>query len=171
VTQQQNQNQNRDNNQNAQKGKADMKTGRIFYTQAGAIPEGEPIMMGMFPVVNHPTVMLFDSGASHTFINRTFVMKHEIPIGETKENFFIQSPGGRLCTKKMVHQVPIELGGHTFLTSMIILMDQDIDVILGMNWMYQCGAIIDTLNRTIRLNLPDSSTQLLIQLQTPKRAV
>jgi hypothetical protein len=27
------------------------------------------------------------------------------------------------------------------------------------------------LNRTIRLNLPDSSSQLLIQLQTPKRAV
>jgi hypothetical protein len=57
--------------------------------QAEAIPEGEPIMMGMFPIANHPTVMLFYSGASHTFINQTFVMKHEILIGETKENFFI----------------------------------------------------------------------------------
>jgi hypothetical protein len=37
--------------------------------------------------------------------------------------------------------------------------------------MYQCGAVIDTLNRTIRLNFPDSSSQLLIQPQTPKRAV
>jgi hypothetical protein len=139
--------------------------------QTGAIPEGEPIMMGMFPVANHPAVMLFYLGASDTFINRTFVMKHAIPIGKTKENFFIQSPGGRLCTKEMVYQVLIELGGHTFPTSMIILKDQDIDVILGMNWMYQRGAVIDTLNRTIRLNLPDSSSQLLIQLQTPKRAI
>jgi hypothetical protein len=98
-------------------------------------------------------------------------MKHEIPIGKTKENFFIKSPGGRLCTKKMMHQVPIELGGHTFPTCMIILKDQDIDMILGMNRMYQRGAVIDTLNRTIRLNLPDSSSQLLIQLQTPKRTV
>jgi hypothetical protein len=57
----------------------------VFYTQARAIPEGEPIMMGMFPIANHPVVMLFDSGASHTFINQTFVMKHEIPIGETKK--------------------------------------------------------------------------------------
>jgi hypothetical protein len=54
---------------------------------------------------------------------------------------------------------------------MIILKDQDIDMILGMNWMYQRGAVLDTLNRTIRLNLPDSSSQLLIQLQTPKRTV
>jgi hypothetical protein len=124
VPQQQNQNQQRGNNQNTQKGKAEKKTGRVFYTQGRAIPEGEPVMMGMFPIANHPAVMLFDSGASHTFINRTFVMKHAIPIGETKENFFIQSLGGRLCTKEMVHQVPIELGGHTFPTSMIILKDQ-----------------------------------------------
>ena len=39
-------------------------------------------MMGMFPVADHPAVMLFDSGASHSFINRTFVVKHEIPIRE-----------------------------------------------------------------------------------------
>jgi hypothetical protein len=54
---------------------------------------------------------------------------------------------------------------------MIILKDQDIDVILVMNCMYQHGAVIDTLNRIRRLNLPDSSSQLLIQLQTLKRAI
>ena len=84
--------------------------GRVFYTQAREIPEGEPMMLGMFPVANHPAVMLFYSGASYTFINRTFVIKHEIPIGAIKENFFIQSPGGRLCTKEMVYQLPINLG-------------------------------------------------------------
>ena len=58
------------------------------------------------------------------------MVKHEILIGATKEYFFIQSPGGRLCTKEMVYQVPVNLGGHIFLTTMIILKDQDIDVIL-----------------------------------------
>jgi hypothetical protein len=54
---------------------------------------------------------------------------------------------------------------------MIILQNQDIDVILGMNWMYQRGAIIDALHRTIRLNLPDNKSHLLIQLPIPKRTV
>jgi hypothetical protein len=143
----------------------------VFYTQAIAIPEEEPIMMGMFPIANHTTVLLFDSGASHTFINRTFVTKHDISIMGTQDDFFIQSPGGRLCTKEMVHEIPIELGGHIFPTSMIILKNQDIDVILGMNWMYQRGAIIDALHRTIRLNLSDSKSHLLIQLPIPKRTV
>jgi hypothetical protein len=54
---------------------------------------------------------------------------------------------------------------------MIILQNQDIDIILGMNWMYQRGAIIDALHRTIRLNLPDKKSHLLIQLPIPKRTV
>ena len=71
-------------------------------------------MLGMFPITDHPAVMLFYSSASHTLINRTFVIKHEIPIGATKENFFIQSSGVHLCTKEMVYQVSINLGGHIF---------------------------------------------------------
>jgi hypothetical protein len=54
---------------------------------------------------------------------------------------------------------------------MIILQKQDIDIILGMNWMYQRGAIIDALHRTIGLNLPDNKSHLLIQLPIPKRTV
>jgi hypothetical protein len=42
---------------------------------------------------------------------------------ETQEDFLIQSPGGRLCTKEMVREVPVELGGHIFPTSMIILQN------------------------------------------------
>jgi hypothetical protein len=95
--------------------------GRVFYTQASTILEGEPVMMGMFPVANHLAVLLFDSSASHIFINRTFVTKHDIPIMGTQEDFFIQSPRGRLCTKEMVREVPIELGGHIFPTLIIIL--------------------------------------------------
>jgi hypothetical protein len=30
-------------------------------------------MMGTFLVANHPAVILFDSGASHTFISKKFV--------------------------------------------------------------------------------------------------
>jgi hypothetical protein len=33
-------------------------------------PEGEPVMMGTFLVANYLAVILFDSGASHTFISR-----------------------------------------------------------------------------------------------------
>ena len=106
-------------------------------------------MMGMFSVAKQPIVILFDSGASHTFINNAFVMKHQLPIEVVDNNFCIWSPGGRLVTKEMVYQIAIDLVGHTFLTNLLVLKDQDIDVILGMNWLCQRGAVIDALNRTI----------------------
>ena len=40
-----------------------------------------------------------------------------------------------------------------------------------MNWMHQHKAVVNTLNRTIRLSLPDSNSQLLIQLPILKRLV
>jgi hypothetical protein len=44
-----------------------------YYTQVATTPEGEPILMGTFSVANHPTIMLFYSGASHTFISKALL--------------------------------------------------------------------------------------------------
>jgi hypothetical protein len=43
-------------------------------------------------------------------------------------------------------------GFATFPTNMIVLKGQDIDVILGMNWLAQHKAILNTDLRTIRLS-------------------
>jgi hypothetical protein len=68
-------NQGKGNVTNNSVGKNVKKTGRIYYTQVATTPEGEPVMMGTFLVANHPSVILFDSGASHTFISKKFVEK------------------------------------------------------------------------------------------------
>jgi hypothetical protein len=70
-------------------GKSTKKTGRIYYTQVATTPEGEPVMMGTFLVAKHHALILFDSGASHTFISKKFVEQHCIPYHESKEGFKI----------------------------------------------------------------------------------
>jgi hypothetical protein len=83
-----------------QAGKNTRKTGRVYYTQVATTPEGEHVMIGTFFVANHPAVILFDSGASHTFMSKTFIEKHCIPIVESKEGFVTQSPGGQILLRK-----------------------------------------------------------------------
>jgi hypothetical protein len=151
--------------------KAAPRWGQVNLTHAHAIPEGAPVMMSVFPVANHPAVTLFDSGASHTFINRAFVIKHQLPLEIGKDTFCIQSPGGRIYSKEMVERIPISLEGYIFPTNLIVLKNQDIDVILGMNWLRQHRVVIDTLQRTVQLDSPDGNSKLLIQLPTLKRAV
>jgi hypothetical protein len=129
-----NSNQGRGNAANNTAGKNMKKTGRIYYTQVSTTPEGEPVMMGTFLVANHPTVILFDSGASHTFISKKFVEQHCIPYNESREGLIIHSPGGQIFTKEVAFHVPVTLAERDFPTNMIVLKGQDIDVILGMNW-------------------------------------
>jgi hypothetical protein len=92
-------------------GKNMKKTGRIYYTQVATTSDGEPVMMGTFLVANHPAVILFDSGASHTFISKKFVDQYCISYHESKEGFKIQSPGGQIFTREVAYQVPVTLAG------------------------------------------------------------
>jgi hypothetical protein len=86
--------------------------------------EGEPVMMGTFSIANHPAVILFDFGASHTFTSKTFVEKHCIPSVESKKSLVIQSPGGQIFTKQVVFHVPVTLAGYDFPTNMIVIKRQ-----------------------------------------------
>jgi hypothetical protein len=95
-----NSNQGKGNTTNNAAGKNIKKIGRIYYTQVATTPEGEPVMMGMFLVANHPVVILFDSGASHTFISKKFVKKYCIPCTESREGFIIHSSGDKYLLKK-----------------------------------------------------------------------
>jgi hypothetical protein len=124
-------------------------------------------MMGMFLVANHPAVILFHSGASHTFISKNFVDKYCTHCTESREGFVIHSPGGRIFTKEVAFHIPVTLAGREFPTNMIVIKGQDIDVILGMNWLAQHKAIINTDLRTIKLSHGHEEIQLPIPMAVP----
>jgi hypothetical protein len=152
-------------------GKNMKKTGRIYYMQMATTPEGEPVLLGTFLMANHPAVILFDSGASHTFISKKFVEQHCIPYNESREGFIIHSPGGQIFTKEVDFHVPVTLAERDFPTNMIVLKGQDIDVILGMNWLAQHKAILNTDLRSIRLSYGQEEVLLSIPVAIPAKPI
>jgi hypothetical protein len=152
------------------KGKNFKKTGRVYYTQVATTPEGEPVMMGTFLVANHPTVILFDSGASHNFISKKFMEKYCILCIESREVFVIHSPGGRIFTKEVAFHISVTLAGREFHTNMIVIKGQDKDVVLGMNWLAQHKTIINIDLRTIKLSHGHEEIQLSIPVAIPAKA-
>jgi hypothetical protein len=149
------------------KGKNIKKMGRVYYTQVATTPDGEPVMMGMFLVANHPALILFDSGASHTFISKKFVEQHHTACHESKEGFKIHSPGGQIFTREVAYQVLVSLARRDFPTNMIVLKGQDIDVILGMNWLAKHKATLNTDQRTIRLS--HNQEEILLPIPIPNK--
>jgi hypothetical protein len=63
--------------------------------------------------------------------------------------------------------VLVTLAGRDFPTNMIVLKGQDIDVILGMNWLAQHKATLNTDQRTIRLS--HNQEEILLSIPIPAK--
>ena len=63
----------RRNDQNkGKKQTVQLRQGRLNFTNLADLPEGAQIMSGTFSINHHPAIILFDSGASHSFISSKF---------------------------------------------------------------------------------------------------
>jgi predicted aspartyl protease len=125
------------------------KTGRVNYTTIEDVPKGERVLAGTFSLNGHLVVILFDSGASHDFISKACTQKCQLVIEHMSKPYMILTPGGNIITKQLVINAPLNLGGKVYKMHLIILDSQGIDVILGMNWMRDHKALLDTASRTV----------------------
>ena len=69
------------------------RSGQVNFTEAEEIPQGEPMMAGMFTIDSHPSYVLFDSGASHSFMSIGFAQRHNISIMAIPIAYRIRTPG------------------------------------------------------------------------------
>ena len=120
-----------------------VRQGRLNFTSLADLPEGAPIMSGTFSINHHPTVILFDSGASHSFISSKFGARVGLDFCHTKGSFMISTPGGKVASNQIVHNAPLSLGSKTVPTTLILLPLEGMDIILGMDWMRRHGVMLD----------------------------
>jgi len=110
------------------------RTGRVHYTSTEEIPVGEEVTAGMFLVNQHPAVVLFDSGASHSFMSQAFTSKHGQHVVDLDNGkFCISAAGNQISTNQLVRDVHISIEGRDYSADLVILPGLGIDVILGMN--------------------------------------
>jgi hypothetical protein len=131
-----------------------VRQGRLNFTTLADIREGAPIMTGIFSVFNFPAVVLFDSGASHSFISAKFNAKCQLPFHHTNGAVMIATPGGRVVTYQLNWQVPIKLGSIIFKTTLLIMALESVDIILGTDWLSRHHALIDVVARAIEIHSP-----------------
>ncbi|MCQ8064026.1 reverse transcriptase domain-containing protein, partial [Salmonella enterica] len=141
--------------------KVQVRQGRLNYTSLTELPEGAPVMTGTFLVLNQAVVVLFDSGASHSFIGSKARERCGLSVGHTKEPYVIATPGGRITSDQIVILVPLQLGPTLFKENLIILDLEGIDVILGMDWMARHRVVLDTSARSLFISSPSHGSSTL----------
>jgi hypothetical protein len=138
--------------------------GRTNYTTVEEIPMGEEVLAGTFFLNECSIIILFDSGASHDFMNFTCAKKAKLSLVASGAPYVISTPGGRVYANQVAQKVPLELFGRIFSTNLIILSGQGIYVILGMSWMKLHRAVLNIVGRLVHLDSPVYGKVIILHL-------
>ena len=87
------------------------------------IPAGKVVSASMFLVNKHPAIVLFDSGASHSFMSQTFASKHDQKIIKVdKGGYGISLVGATISTNQLVRDVLISIQEREYTMDLIVLL-------------------------------------------------
>jgi hypothetical protein len=129
-----------------------VRQGRVNFTTLSELQEGAPVMMGTFTLHHHPAIILFDSGATHSFISTRFGTKIGLDFYPTNGTYMITTPGGRIASNEICRGVPIQLGNTLIRTALISLNLEGMDILLGMDWMTRHRVSLDIFSRVVEIN-------------------
>jgi hypothetical protein len=85
------------------------------------IPKVEQVLTGTFSLNGYPIVFIFDFGATHDFISKVWTQKCQLIIQCTNTPYMISTPGGKIVTKQLVKNTPLNLGGKEYKTYLLVL--------------------------------------------------
>ena len=111
------------------------KSAKVNMMNAAQAEESTDVIMGNLPVNDIPAKVLFDTGASISFISRPFASMNNLHTVDLPKLIAVSSPGLFMNTKMMAPDVSIKMGNYKFQSSPMVLGDSDIDLILGMDWL------------------------------------
>jgi hypothetical protein len=95
--------------------------------------------------------VLFDSGASHSFISTIYVEKHNLPIALLRCQMIVSSLGGDMPARQLCPKVNLKIPGVDFVANLIVLESKGIDIILGMDWLSKHKVLIDYAKKSVKL--------------------
>src|SRR4051812_43557095 len=129
--------------------------GHVNHLDVEEVMNDPEVVMGTFPLNSISALVLFHTGASHSFISRAFVNKNGFPTETIGRSIKVSSPGGEMIVNSGCRGLILEIGVYKFPTHLVVLPSQGLDVILGMDWMTNYAGVIDCVNRTITLTTPE----------------
>jgi len=126
--------------------------GRVNHVTAESAAKAPNVVIGTFMVNSHPATVLFDTGATHSFITKSYVEQHSLFTTPLKKYLLVSSPGGELRSHTVCPRVSVAIRGATFSAALRVLDTKGIDVILGMDTLAKWGVRIDYAQRTVHLS-------------------
>ncbi|XP_047966032.1 uncharacterized protein LOC125210532 [Salvia hispanica] len=132
---------------------------------------GKGNLTGMSEILNTPVVVLFDTGASHSFISELCVRTLSLPTSKSERRMMVSSPvGGMIEISRTCSNIEIVMGEIKIVAhDLRVIKMEDIDIILGMDWLTTNFATIRCKERQISLQAPGSEPTIYHGISTNRR--
>jgi len=124
--------------------------GRVFHMTQEDVRAASDVVAGMLHINDYQMHVLFDSGATHSFIANKKVTKLSKETKRVEKGFIIGTPLGETVEINVVFEgVGININGCELEADLIPLEFSDFDIILGMNWLGKNKARLDCFTKTV----------------------
>jgi hypothetical protein len=109
--------------------------GKIFVMSRADAEAHPDVITGTFHISDVPVLILFDTGASMSFISPPCALRTSL-VAHTSESTPITMPSGEILSCSSVYSdVPISIAGSILPATLVQFPLAEFDVILGMDWL------------------------------------
>ena len=124
--------------------------GRVYAITPPTEPADQSAVQGMFLLSHLWARVLFDSGASHSFIAASVVIELGLEVEALEEPLYVSSPLGIRARMGMICRgCELEISGILLTMDLRVMDMSEFDVILGMDWLTAYRVVIDCERRRI----------------------
>jgi len=126
------------------------------------------LVIGRCMITGESLCVLYDSGATHSFVSIACVERLGLSVCELHCELAVSTPAsGLVRTSSLCARLPVEVEGRRYMVNLICLPLQELEVILGMDWLSANRILIDF--REKKLLFPDAEEPELVSSQSVMR--
>jgi hypothetical protein len=111
-------------------------------------------VIGTLSILTHPGKVLFDTGATTSFISKAFIKKYGLRCQAITHPMIVVTAGGKLLVSQFKPDQVIMIYDYPSFADLYVLPLKNIEVVLGMYWMSDYGAHIDCEEKTVSIRKP-----------------
>jgi hypothetical protein len=116
-------------------------------------PEGgSEVVTGTAPILGFEASVLFDSGATHSFVSIMFVRLSRLIVQTLEPGLVITTLVGKtMVCKRVIYECPVSICGSVLSANLVVLPIISYNIILEIDWLPRHSAIINCIWKQVTL--------------------
>ncbi|XP_058725792.1 uncharacterized protein LOC131597093, partial [Vicia villosa] len=132
------------------KPKKEQAKGKVFALSGAEASTDDRLIQGTCFINGTPLIAIIDTGATHSFISLDCAKRLNLVLSDMRRSMVIDTPVmGSVSTSFVCLNCPLSIFGRDFGIDLVCLPLEQLDVILGMNWLEFNRVYINCFDKTV----------------------